>query len=163
MGDSMTVCCEVDLVLSQRRLRLRHRRLLRSQLRFRGAHGHFRGFELGLRDQLLLRQLPRASQLRSRVIERHAQPLEIGLGANQVCARLLDLRLKEGRIEARQHLALAHERIEVGVELLDGARHLRADLNGRDGLELTGGADRFGDVAARDARGVTVGATGFCV
>ena len=64
------------------------------------------------------------------------------------------MRLKQGRIQPRKHLTLAHERIEVGVELLDGARHLRADLHGCDGLKLAGGADRFGDVAARHARGV---------
>ena len=85
---------------------------------------------------------------------RHAKPLEIGLRANQIRASLLDLRLKQRRIEPRKHLTLAHERIEVGVELLDRAGHLSADLHGRDGLKLAGGAHRLGDVAARDARGV---------
>ena len=36
----------------------------------------------------------------------------------------------------------------------DGARDLRADLYGRDGLQRAGGPDRFGEVAARDPGGV---------
>ena len=92
-----------------------------------------------------------------------AKPLEVGLGANQVRASLLDLRLEEGRIEARQHLPLAHQRVEIGVQLLDGARHLRADLNRRDGLQRAGRADRFREVAARDARRSDGRRRGFCV
>ena len=91
-----------------------------------------------------------ARQFRSRVVERHAKPFEIGFGANQVCARLFNLRLDERRIQTREHLSFADQRVEVGVQLLNGSRHLRADLHRGDGLQGAGGAHRLREIAARD-------------
>ena len=45
------------------------------------------------------------------------------------------------------------DRVEVGVQLLDDARHLRADLDGLDRFQRAGGADRVDDVASRDRHG----------
>ena len=61
---------------------------------------------------------------------------------------------KQRRIEPRDDLTLLDDRVEVGAEPLDVARHLAADLHRRDRLQRAGRADRVDDVAARDRRGV---------
>ena len=70
----------------------------------------------------------------------------------QIGARLLHLRLEERRIEPRDHLALVDDRVEVGAEPRDVARHLAADLHRRDRLQRAGGADRVDDLAAGHRR-----------
>ena len=123
----------------------------------------FRRFQLGLGDQFLRRELLGARELRSRVIERHAEALEIGFRPDQVGAGLLNLRLDERRIEAREHLAFADQRVEIGIQLLDGAGHLRAHLHCRDRLQRAGRANRLGEVPAGDARrGNRRRHSGFC-
>ena len=102
----------------------------------------------------------RAIELRLRVGELHLGPLEIalrlaqvGLRLRQVGARLLDLGLEQRRVEPGEDLALPDERVEVGVQLRDVARHLGADLDRRDRLQRAGRADRVDDVAAGDRGG----------
>src|SRR5947208_2953124 len=73
----------------------------------------------------------------------------VGLRPRQVRAGLLDLRLEQRRFQPCDDLALVHDRIEVGAQVLDGPRHLAADLHRRDGLEGPRGAHRIDDVAAR--------------
>ena len=75
----------------------------------------------------------------------------------QVRLRRLDLRLENRGVEPGDDLPLLHDRVEVGVELLDDARHLGADRDGGDRLQRAGGADPVDDVAARGLEVVTVG------
>src|SRR5262249_61923287 len=72
----------------------------------------------------------------------------------KVSARLMQLGLEERSVEPRDDLTLLDDRIEVGAEPLDVARHLTADLDRRHGLQRSGGADRVDDVAASDRRGL---------
>ena len=72
----------------------------------------------------------------------------------QVRRRLLQLRVEQRRIEPRDDLTLLDDRVEVGAEPRDVARHLAADLHGRHRLQRPGRADRVDDVAARDRRRV---------
>ena len=75
------------------------------------------------------------------------EPLDVGLGPDQVRLRLLDLRLEQRRIEPGEHLALPNDVVEVGVQRLDDAGHLAADVDRRHGLERPGGADGLHEVA----------------
>src|SRR4029450_10297494 len=79
---------------------------------------------------------------------------EVGARLIQVGARLLQLGVEERRVELRDDLTLLYDRIEVGAEPLDVARHLTADLDRRDGLQRSGGTDGVDDVAASDRRGL---------
>ncbi len=80
--------------------------------------------------------------------------LRLACDLRQVGARLQQLRVEQRGIETGDHLALLHDRIEVGAQLRDVARHLTADLDGGDRLQRPGRADRVDDVAARDGGGV---------
>ena len=90
---------KVDVVLVERRPRLRDLRLRGADLRVDRSDVDLRRLEVALRDQLPARQLLRARELRAGVIETDLEAIEIGLRANQVRARLFNLGLEEGRVE----------------------------------------------------------------
>jgi hypothetical protein len=141
---------QVDFALVQRGLRLDHRGLGGLELRLGGAHGHLRGLEVLRRDELPVREALVPLQLAARVLDADPQAIDVRLGTGQVGAALLDLRLDQRRVQLSDHLALLHNRVEVGVQGLDVAGHLAADLDGSDGLEGAGGADGLDDLALRD-------------
>ncbi len=165
-GDDRVV--QIDLVLIDGRLRLRDgrlglrdRRLLRLQHGLCGIDRNFRRVEIALRHEIPGRELFAARVLLLRVDELHFGPLEIALRLGQVRLRLrevglrlLQLRLEERRIELGDHLVLLDDRVEVGAEPGDVARHLAADLHRRHRLQRAGGADGVNDVAAADRRGL---------
>ena len=131
----MTVWSRLTLDLVQVRLRLRHARLRRLELRFRRSDVDLRGFQLRPGDQAAVRQLLALSSLTFGIVERDTRSDRPRPDARDVRLLLLDLRLRERRIEPRDDLALLDDRVEVGVELLDRPGHLRADLYGRHRLE----------------------------
>ena len=142
-------------------MRLRHRRLLRREHRLSGVDRNLGGVEIALRQELSRTELLRARVLLLRVGELDFGALEVALclgqvGARlrQVGARLLQLRVEHRRLEPRDDLALLDDRVEVGAEPADVARHLAADHDGRDGLERPGRSHRIDDIAARRRCGV---------
>jgi hypothetical protein len=94
------------------------------------------------------RQRLGARPFRAGVVQRHAETLDISVGADEVRPVLLHLRLEQRTVEARQYLAALDDRIEVGSERFDGARHLRPHLNAGDCLKSAGRADGVDDGAA---------------
>jgi hypothetical protein len=73
--------------------------------------------------------------------------IRIGLQTEERGAGLLDLRLKQGRIQFGDDLALANLGVEVRVQRLDGAGYLASDLDRRDGLQCSGCGDVLHDRA----------------
>ena len=149
------------LRLADRRARLRDGRLLRRERGLRHIDRDLRRIEIALREQAPGRELLRARVLLLRVLQLYFALLQIALRLGQIrlCLRqigagLLQLRLEERRIEPRDHLSFAHDRIEVGAEPGDVARHLASHLHGRHRLERAGRADRIDDVTAADRRGL---------
>src|SRR6185436_4008343 len=104
-------------------------------------------------NQLPCRQLARSPELGIRVVGRYFEALEIGLCPDEVRARLFDLRLNRGGVEPGDDLAFLDERVEVRVEVLNDSRDLRADLDGRNGLQCTGGTHSICDITAGDGGG----------
>ena len=98
---------EVDLVHAERGLRLAHLGLGRLELGLGRPQGDLRRLELGLGDEIVGRELARAPELRRGIVDGDGQPLGLRLGAQQVGARLLELRLEQGRIEAHDDVAFA--------------------------------------------------------
>ena len=129
-------------------------------MRFGRSDGHFRRLELGPRQQALVEQGLRPFELLLRVGEGHSQAIEIRVGPDDVGALLLDVRLEQRRVEPRDHLPLLHDRVEVGVEILNDAADLRAHLDGRHGLERAGRGHDVDDVAAGDWRRAHLGLRG---
>ncbi len=113
---------------------------------------HLRGLEIRPWQQVLLGQRLRTLELLLRVVAGDLQPLQIRLGARDVCSLLFDLRVQDRRVEPRDDLALLHEVVEVGVEVLDDAADLRAHLHGRDGFERARCLDGLDHVAAGNLR-----------
>ena len=107
---------QVDLVLVERRARLRDLRLRGADLRVDRSDVDLGGLQLALRNQLPARQLLRAGELRAGVLETDLEAIEIGLRANQVRARLFDLGLEEGRVQSSEDLALLDQRVEIGIQ-----------------------------------------------
>jgi len=70
----------------------------------------------------------------------------------------VNLDLKRTRIDLRNQLAGFDRRVEIGVDGLDWAGDVAADLHRRDGIDRAGGDNRADDRPARYARGdVAVG------
>ena len=143
--------------------------------------GHLGGVLVRLSDQLLLPQLALAQEVAATVHHGHlrlgrlgARRGEGGAGVFQVRPRLLhhralvehlgprgldlglglvDLGLEDVRVDARDDLPLLHLRVEVGMELPDVPRHLRADLHRDHGVERAGGRDGGDEGAAGDGGG----------
>ena len=91
------------------------------------------------------------------VREVDAEPLEVGLRPDNVGVLLLDLGLDQRRVEPRDDLSLVDDRVEVGVELLDRAGHLGADIHGLHGLERAGRRNGVDDVTPGTGMVVTFG------
>ena len=147
---------QVDLVHAQRRLRLPHLGLGRLQLRLGGPQGHCCCFQFGLGDEIAGSQFARPPELRYGVVDAYRRAFHLGLGAQQVGARLLELRLEQRRIEAHDDVALADDGVEVDVELLDDAGDLASDLYGRHRLEGAGRSNGVDDVALSHGDGSDV-------
>ena len=94
-----------------------------------------------LRRETSLHQAPLTVVFDARVIGLDLSLREVGLA-------LLDLGLERSGIELREHLALLHGAVEVGVEAGDDAGDLTADLDGRDRGKRPRGRDGHGHVAA---------------
>ena len=80
-----------------------------------------------------------------------------GLGGSEVGLRLVDLRLEDVGVDARDDLALLHDRVEVDEELFDLPRNLAADLDGDDRVEVAGRRDGSGERTTLDARQPVLG------
>src|SRR5207247_1806933 len=80
-----------------------------------------------------------------------------GLGGSEVGLRLVDLRLEDVGVDARDDLALLHDRVEVDEELFDLPRNLAADLDGDDRVEVAGRRDGSGEGTTLDARQPVLG------
>ena len=91
---------EIDLILVERRARLRHLRLGGAQLGLRRALGDLGGIQLALWDQLAAGQLTGAAELYAGVVELHAQPFDVRVRSSEIRTRLFDLRLKQRRCRA---------------------------------------------------------------
>ena len=63
-------------------------------------------------------------------------------------------RLKNDRIDLRDHLPRLHRRIKIGKELLDIARDLAANLHVHDRIQCAGCGDGLRDRAARHRHGL---------
>ena len=109
---------KVDLVLVERGARLSDLRLRRADLCVDRSDVDLGGLQFALWNQLPARQLLRAGELRAGVLETDLEAVEIGLRADQVGARLFDLGLEEGRVESSEDLTLLHQRVEIGIQVL---------------------------------------------
>jgi len=74
-------------------------------------------------------------------------------GRIQCRLRLLELRHQLVGIDAGEHLALFHMVVEIDFELVDAARHFRADIDLIARRERARGADIDGEKPARDRLG----------
>src|SRR5262249_22978608 len=92
------------------------------------------GLALGERCLRAVDVGPRPLQLRHLVDHRGLARLEVGAG-------LVHARLEELRVEASDHLASAHLRIEVSQQILDLTGDLTAHLDCDDGVHRPGGRD----------------------
>ena len=99
--------------------------------------------EIGLRGILLCHERLRARRIQAREIER-------GLRIGQLALGLIDIRLKDDRIDLRDHLPRFHDRIKIDEELLDIARDLAADLDVLDWIQCAGRRDGLGDRSPGD-------------
>ena len=143
-----------------------------------GVVGDLGGILVHLRDQLLLPQLALAQEVAAAVnhgylrlgrlgarrrqggpgvLQVRAGLLHHGLLVEHLGARgvdlglgLIDLGLEDVRVDASDDLPLLHLRVEVGVELPDVPRHLRADLHRDHGVERAGSRDGGDEGAAGD-------------
>ena len=79
---------------------------------------------------------PRVPHLRPRALDLGLLVEDVRLGRIHVGASLFDLRLEGRGVDPGDHLALTHDGVEIGVEPLDLARDLGADLHRRDGVEV---------------------------
>ena len=175
IGALITVCSRFTWFWLSRGFGLRDRRLhlgdgglLRLDRGLGRVDGRLGGVEIALRQKAPRGQFLGARVLLLRVDQLNATPVEVALGLGevrvrlrQVGPRLLGLGFEQRRVEAREHLTLLHERVEVGAEERDVPGYLAADLHGGHRLERAGRSDGFDDVAARDCDVVTVGGVGF--
>ena len=113
-----------------------------------------RGVVVGLRDELAPEQVLRPRELALGVGRLRLRLREVARGRHVVRPRLLDLGLEEAGVDLGQPLALLHGRVEVGVDLLDAARHLAADLHGDQGRERAARGHLRDDRPAIDGRGI---------
>jgi len=72
---------------------------------------------------------------------------QIGAGQRKIGGGLGHLRLKRSGIDLGQKLALSDRGIVIDKQRLDRSGHLRADQNGRDGIDGSRGGNRSADVA----------------
>jgi hypothetical protein len=153
-------------------------------LRERGVVPGLRGVAVGLGDEPAGEQLRGARERAPGVRDRHhrlrglrpafrPRGLRVGDGAPgllhlrllvahgglhglQVGARLVGGGLEQRGVDARDHLALAHLRVEVGGELLDGSRDLAADQDHDHRIDVAGGRHDGAQLAALDGRGAVL-------
>ena len=111
------------------------------------------GLQVRLRKQPLRGERLRARELLAGVLDGGAGPLHVGLGRDQRRLHLAEPCLQQRRVEAGQHLALADDRVEVGVQRLDRPRDLRADLDRGHRLQRPGRPHHVQHVAAADGSG----------
>src|SRR5215469_11037 len=93
----------------------------------------------------------------------------LGLGQSCLCRtkgghRILQISLglkhsslEQRRIDLRDYLALGHMGVEVHIELLDGSRHLRSDLDGSNRRDAACSLDNVLNVALLHLLGVILG------
>ena len=108
--------------------------------------------QVGGRQELLRGQGLGPLELLLGVLDGRARTLHVGLGRGQVRLHLAQPRLEQGGVEPGDDLALLDRGVEVGVQRLDGARHLRADLHRGHRLQGPRGADHVHHVAALGRR-----------
>jgi len=87
------------------------------------------------------------------IVARDPGLFDVGLRLRESRAGLLDLGPNERRIEARQHLAPMHDRVEVGVEFGDGPRDLASYEDRLAGVQGAVGFNGSDDGAQRDGLG----------
>jgi hypothetical protein len=147
---------EQRLALLDRGLRAAHLRLAHLDLRLHGLQLLARGVEHRARlvelrrgDELLVHQHLLALEIALGIEERDAHAPELGvlrreararhrygaLRGIQVGARLAHAQLVGRRVDARDHLAALHRRVEVGVDVLHLPGDLRADLHRGDRVQ----------------------------
>ena len=116
---------EVDAVLVQRGARLDDLRLRRLQ-RASACRAVVRAVSRSLAGISCWRSAARRGAASPRILDLHGRALGVGLQPLHRRLGLLDLGLEQRRLEPRDHLALPHTRVEVGVQRADRAGHLRA-------------------------------------
>jgi hypothetical protein len=106
--------------------------------------------ELGAGDLRLGRQVRGLSilQLGAVPIDLRALHRDEGLHDLELGLGLADLGLEALRVDPSNDLALSDRRVEVGVQLLDQAGDLGADLDLHDGVERPGGGDGGHEIAS---------------
>jgi hypothetical protein len=112
--------------------------------------GRLGAIEIALRHQALAGQLAGALVLLPRVGDRRGAPLRLSLRRHEVGAHLRHARFERRGVEPRDDLPALDDRVEIGSQARDRARHLGPDLDRRDSLKQAGGADDLGDVSSVD-------------
>ena len=141
---------EVHLRLIERSLRLHELRLGGFHRRVRGVGRRFGRIEIAFGDEFLRGEIAGATELDPGVGGLHTRALDVGLRSATVARSCATWVSNSDGSSSRDDWPLPDLRVEVGAERLDGARHLRADLDGRHGLERTGGLNGCDDVALAD-------------
>ena len=137
----------VDDHLVERGAGLRLLRAGRPEVGVRRLQGDLGRVVIGVRDELPVVKRGRLFELHFGVPHGHHGSLGIGSGFAECRTGRLDLGVEERWVEPRDYLALVHDAVEVGSQLADGARHLRAYLRRDNRLERTGGGHATHDVA----------------
>ncbi len=143
---------QIDLRRIQLRLRLFHLRLRNLQIGLRGFKGGAGIIHVLLGIQLLLKQSLRAIKVELLQGKIGASPGHIPHGVLEAGFHLCDNGPKRSRIKLGHHLARLHHRVEIGIEGLDDAGYLAADLYRDDGIDRAGGRDDLGHRPALDLR-----------
>ena len=126
---------EVDARLGERSIVLPYLRLGEREIGARLIEAARGGVDQVLRDDALGAELLVALEVDRLVGNVRPRLRDLGVRIGERRLRLLHPQRERSRIDLRDQLPLRHVRVEIGVDLLNGTRHVRADLHRRDRVD----------------------------